>query len=141
MTVISELAKYFDQELQKTLPIVILPNGALGYHNFLIKKLPDNSWGVYNVKNKDLINKYFLKSCALMAAKFYNHNQFQQCHEIKDLDDKYCMHYINTILFKSNIENAPDERYSILEARLYESQHKAEHFKKRISILFKSSFR
>lgn len=141
MTVISELAKYFDQELQRTLPITILPNGALGYHNFLIKKIPNNNWGVFNVNNKELINQYYLKSCALMAAKFYNHNQFHLCHEVKDLDNKYCVHHTNSIMFKFNIENASDEKYSILETRLHESLHKATHFKKRISMLFNSSFR
>jgi hypothetical protein len=141
MTVISELAKYFDQELQRTLPIVILPNGSLGYHNFLIKKLPSNRWGVFNVKSKELINEYYLKSCALMSAKFYNHYQFNLCHEVKDLDNKYWSHYSDNLVFKMNIENAPDEKYAILEARLSESSHKSAHYQKRISQLFKTTFR
>lgn len=140
ISTISELAKYFDQELQKTLPLVILPNGALGYFNFLVKKTPDNLWGVFNVKNKELINSYYLKSCALMSAKFYNHNQFHFCHEVKDLDSKYWMHYNDSVVFRNNIDDSPDERYSIIEARLSESTHKSAYYKRRISILFKTTF-
>ena len=43
---IKELANYFDQELQKKLPINILPNGILSYKNFLVKPLSNNKWGV-----------------------------------------------------------------------------------------------
>lgn len=141
MTVIADLAKYFDQELQKTLPIVLLPNGALGYHNFLIKRLPNDRWGVFNVKSKDLINEYHLKSCALMSAKFYNHYQYHLCHEVKDLDNKYWSHHSDSLVFKITIENASDEKYSIIEARLDESIHKSSYYQKRISKLFKLTFR
>ena len=109
--VIKELAAYFDQELQANLPITILPNGALGYKNFLVKQLPNKNWGVFNVANHDLVNQYYLKTCALMSAKFYNHRQIDKCHEIKDLDNRYWSNYTDAMMFKHNIEKVNSITY------------------------------
>jgi len=138
-TAIKELADYFDQELQTKLPIKILPNGALGYNDFLVKKLPNGDWGVFNVLNKDLINQYYLKSCALMAAKFYNHRQFAKCHEIKELDNRYWSNYSDTLIFKNTIDIS-SEKYHILLTRLEESTYQSDHYQKIISRLFKHTF-
>lgn len=138
--VIKELATYFDQELQANLPITILPNGALGYKNFLVKQLPNGNWGVFNVDNHDLINQYYLKTCALMAAKFYNHRQISKCYEIKDLDNHYWSNYTDTMMFKHNINNVDSDKYPILLTRLEESNFQAELYKNKISVLFKWTF-
>ena len=137
---VKELANYFDQELQSLLPISILPNGALAYKNFLVKQLPTGNWGVFNIKNKDLVNQYYLKSCALMAAKFYNHRQFIKCNEVKALDNSYWSNYSDTVVFKSNINKVSDEKFLILLTRLEESLNQAELYKQRISLLFKWTF-
>lgn len=137
---IKELADYFDQELQTKLPIKILPNDALGYNNFLIKRLSNGNWGVFNALNKDLINQYYLKSCALMAAKFYSHRQHIKCHEIKDLDNNYWSNYSDSLIFKNIIKTAPDEKYLIILTRLEESTNQSDYYKKIISRLFKHTF-
>ena len=66
---IKELAYYFDEELEKKLPIRLLPDGNLIYHSYIIKHLSNGKWGVFNIKTKDMKNQYYLKSCALIAAK------------------------------------------------------------------------
>jgi hypothetical protein len=137
---IKELAKYFDEELQSSLPITILPNGALGYKNFLVKQLPNSNWGVFNVGNTDLVNQYYLKSCALMAAKFYNHKQVVKCYEVKDLDDGYWSNYSDSIIFKNNLVKVNDDKYQILLTRLEESSYQAKLYQNKISVLFKWTF-
>lgn len=137
---IKELASYFDQELQSILPIAILPDGSLGYKNFLVKQLPNKNWGVFNIKNKDLINQYYLKSCALMAAKFYNNRQFTKCQEVKLLDNSYWSNYSDSVIFKNNINKVSNDKNSILLTRLEESSSQAELYKQRISLLFKWTF-
>ena len=56
--VIKEFSEYFDDELQRTLPISVLPDGSLVYKNFLIKQLDNINWGLYNIHSKDLINDF-----------------------------------------------------------------------------------
>lgn len=137
---IKELALYFDQELQANLPITILPNGALGYKDFLVKQMPTGTWGLYNTRNLDLVEEYYLKSCALMAAKFFNHKQVEKRNEIKELDTNYWSHYCDSLIFKNNIDKVSDDRYIILLTRLEESNFQTRQYKNKISILFKWTF-
>ena len=136
---IKELANYFDQELQTVLPITILPNGALGYKNFLVKQLSNANWGLFNVGTQDLLNQYYLKSCALMAAKFYNNIQIANRSEIKELDNHYRLHYTNLLLCKHNIVLVDKNRYPIMLTRMEESSFHTDLCKQKISKLFKSS--
>lgn len=137
---IKELAEYFDKELQMKLPIVLLPNGDLVYKNFLIKKLANNNWGVFNSVNKDLKDQYHLKSCALMAAKAYNHKHFNRCNEIKLLDNNYWSNYSDNLIYKNIIKNTSDEKYPIILTRLEESEFQTCKYKIKISKMFKNTF-
>ena len=137
---IRELAQYFDQELQTKLPITILPNGALVYKDYLVKQLPNNNWGVFNIMNKDLKDQFHLKSCALIAAKAYTHRYFYKCNEIKDLDNSYWANYSDFVVYKNIINKSSDEQYPILLTRLEESDYRANKVKNKISKLFKHPF-
>ena len=137
---IRELAQYFDQELQTSLPISILPNGALVYKDYLVKQLPNNNWGVFNIMNKDLKDQFHLKSCALIAAKAYTHRYFYKCNEIKDLDNSYWANYSDFVVYKNIINKSSDEQYPILLTRLEESDYRANKVKNKISKLFKHTF-
>ena len=139
--VIKEFAEYFDQELQATLPISILPNGSLVYKDLLIKKLDNTGWGVYNMLSKDLINEYFLKSCALVAAKEYYHRHYAKYHNVKLLDNKYASTSTDAAVFKNNIELVTDnEKYAIMLTRLEESLCLSQYYQGLILQLFRQSF-
>ena len=137
---IRELAQYFDQELQTSLPISILPNGALVYKDYLVKQLPNNNWGIFNIMNKDLKDQYHLKVCALIAAKAYTHRYFHKCIEIKDLDNNYWANYSDFVVYKNIINKSTDDQYPILLTRLEESDYRANKVKNKISKLFKHTF-
>lgn len=137
---IKELAFYFDEELDKQLPIKVLPDGTLVYYSYIVKQLSNGSWGVFNIKTKDLKNQYYLKSCALIAAKAYHDHRFNKCSEIKDLDNNYWSNYVDSLIFKKNIKHASSERYPILVTRMEESNNQAEYFKNKIYSLFKLTF-
>jgi hypothetical protein len=137
---IKELAYYFDTELQKQLPISLLPNGSLVYKDFLVKELQNGNWGLFNIQTKDLINQYYLKSCALIAAKSYSSRQFKKCFEIKELDNGYWSNYSDTLIFKQNLKSVKEDRYAILETRLEESTHQSTVYKHKIYSLFKLTF-
>jgi hypothetical protein len=138
---IKEIASYFDQELQATLPISVLPDGSLVYKDFLVKQLDNSYWGVYNIISKDLINEYFLKSCALVAAKAYNNRQYARYHNVKLLDSKYASVSTDYIIFKNNIDLiTDDEKYAIMLTRLEESNSLTHHYQELILRLFRQSF-
>jgi hypothetical protein len=138
---IKEFAKYFDQELQTTLPINVLPDGSLLYKDFLVKQLDNTYWGVYNMLSKDLINEYFLKSCALIAAKEYSNRHYEKYYAVKILDSKYASVTNDTSVFKHNIELVlDDEKYHIMLTRLEESTSLSQYYRQLILRLFRQSF-
>lgn len=139
--IIKEFAGYFDQELQTTLPISVLPDGSLLYNDFLVKQLDNTYWGVYNTLSKDLVNEYFLKSCALIAAKEYNNRHYEKYQSVKLLDSKYASVANDATIFKNNITIETDnEKYHIMLTRLEESIALSRHYKQIILRLFRQSF-
>lgn len=138
---IKELAKYFDQELQATLPVSVLPNGTLAYKQFIIKELANGNWGLYNIHSKDLLDQFFLKSCALMAAKAYSMANLPKYFEVKRLDNRYWANHCDAQVFKHNIKLAKDySKYLILVNRLEHSTELAKFYKAKISQMFRWSF-
>lgn len=139
--VIKEFANYFDQELQTTLPLSVMPDGSLVYKNFLVKQLDNMNWGMYNIDSKDLINQYYLKSSALIASKAYNHRQYEKYYEINDLDKKYAVLSNDKIIFKHNIDLVTDaDKYEILLTKLEESTVQFQFYQHLILRLFRQTF-
>jgi len=138
---LKELAGAFNDELASSLPISVLPNGIIAYKTYIIKQTPNNNWGVYYKNTHVLISEYYLKTCALMAAKAYNCTNMTKFFEIKRLDSQYWANYCDTLVYKKNIKTAKEfERYLILLNKLEHSTDLANHFKTEISKMFKWSF-
>jgi ribosome-interacting GTPase 1 len=139
--IVKELAGQFEAELQKTLPISIQPDGSIVYKQFLIKKNQVGNWILYNKNNKYTLEEYYLKTCALMAARAYSRTDLNKFFEIKRLDDQYWANYSDNQVYTKNIKKAKDfSKYVILLNRMEYSQERAEHFKEQISRMFKWSF-
>lgn len=139
--VIKELAQQFEEELKQTLPISIQPNGNIVYKSYLIKQNSSGNWSLYHLNNKVLIETYHLKSCALMAAKAYDHTNLNKFFEIKQVDNKYWASYSDNQIYQQNIKKAKDfNRYLILLNKLEDSGIRTEQFKEQISRMFKWSF-
>lgn len=139
--VIRELAQQFDAELNKQLPITVLPNGDSVYKDYLVRHLPTGNWGLFNYKTKEKVDEFFLKSCALLAAKAYSHVQIRKFKEIKTLDSRYWANYCDSIVYKHNIKLTKDTgRYLILLDRLENSELLVTQYKGEISRMFKGSF-
>jgi hypothetical protein len=138
---IKELAKELSSELEQKLPLTVLPDGGIVYKQYLVKQIKNGNWAMYNYKDRNLIEQFFLKTCALMAAKAYNNVQLDKFHEIKRLDTCYWAKHCDTQVFKHNIKLAKDfTRYLILLNKLEESELKETHYKEEISKMFKWSF-
>lgn len=139
--IVKELANEFDKELNSKLAIKVLPNGAVVYKDYIVKHLANGNWGVYNIHNKELVSEFFLKSCALMAAKAYYHVQLEKYFEIKRLDNRYWSSHCDAMVYKHNIKTAKDfERYLILLNKLEDSTVQEAFYKEEISRMFRWAF-
>lgn len=136
----NEFSSFFNENFQKALPVISFENGSIKYKNFLIKKLSNQNWGVFDLNSKILKNQYYLKSCALLAAYAYSYRNFNKCTEIKNLDDTYWSNYSDSVIFKHLLNKSSDDNYPILLTRLEESMYKTSLYKNKISKLFKNTF-
>ena len=140
--VLKDLAIQFEADLSKTLPITIQPDGSIVYKDYVIKyNKTTGNWCIYDIATHSLVEQYFLKTCALMAAKAYSKVDLNKFFEIKHLDNKYWSSHSDTVIFKHNIKTAKDlGRYIILLNRLEYSEEQSKHYKETISRMFKWTF-
>lgn len=140
-TVINELAGEFTNEFNSTIKITPLPNGDVMYKEYLIKQTKTRHWAVYHITQKTLIHEFFLKTCALLAAKAYDNLQFGEYQRIKHLDNRYQSHYSDLIVYKHNIKSITDcDNRAIVLNKLEESQARAKEYQHQISVMFKVAF-
>jgi len=138
---IKELAAHFEEDLKKSLPIVVHPNGTITYKEYGIVKLPSGNWGLYNLHSRDLINQFYLRTCAIMAAKAYSTVKLDRFFEIKYLDNRYWSNYSDNQIYRKNIAKAQEfSRYLVLLNKLEHSHERAEFYKSAISRMFKYTF-
>lgn len=139
--VVKALAVQFEEELNKSLPITVQRDGSIVYKGQYIKVKKNGNWGLYNLSNRDQVGEFFLKTCALMAAKAYDRSQMERYLEIKRIDSAYWANYSDSLVFRNNIKKAANfDKYVIMLNRLEESELQSERFKEEISRMFKWSF-
>jgi hypothetical protein len=139
--VIKDLASQFEAELNKSMPVTVRKDGSLLYKNYVIEQNNNNNWALYHAGSNKSIDEFYLKTCALMAAKAYQSTNLNRYFEIKRLDNKYWASYSDNQVYKKNIKTAKDsERFMILLNKLEDSEVQATHFKEAISRMFKWSF-
>lgn len=139
--VIKELASQFEQELNKTLPISIQPNGSIVYKHYLIKTNKQGNWAIYKPGVIDPVGIFYLKTSALMAARAYDKNDLNKVFEIERMDTDYRNNHTDSLVYANNIKKAKDfGRFMVLLNRLEYSQERTAHFQDKISKMFKWSF-
>lgn len=139
--VIKDLASELEQDLKKTLPLAIQPDGSVVYKQYVIRKNKRENWDLIYLSNNDVIDEYYLKSCALMSAKAYDKVNLNKFIEIKLLDSQYWASHSDTQVYQKNIKTAKDfTRYMILLNKLEYSKERADRFQQQISTMFKWTF-
>jgi len=139
--IVKELAGQFEAELNKTLPISIQPNGSIVYKNYLIKTNQQGDWCIHKASVIGPLETFYLKTSALMAARAYDKNDLNKMFEIKHIDTDYKHNHMDSLIFANSIKKTKDfSRYIILLNKLEYSQERTEHFKDKISKMFKWSF-
>lgn len=139
--IVKTLATHFEAELNQKLPVTVRPDGSIVYKDYYIKSKKNGNWALYDIRSRDQIDEFFLKTCALMAAKAYYQTNLEKFMEIKRLDSSYWANQCDNLVFRSNIKKAKDfERYLILLNRLEETELQMSYFKDEISRMFQWSF-
>jgi hypothetical protein len=138
---IKELAQHFEEDLNKSLPISIQPDGSVVYKQYLIKQDKTGSWALVNISSRDVIETFYLKTSAIMAARSYGLTNLEKFFEIKQLDSRYWSNFMDSEVSRKNMAKEPDlSRYIILLNRFENSQQIAEICKEDISRMFRWSF-
>ena len=132
------------EEVKSIMPTVILSDGSVGYHNYIIKKNKIGQWDLMQVgrKYKNYIGTYNLKTSALMAAKHHKNNRVMQTFRIKDLDHRYWASYTDSIHFKELISRTNDlAKKDIYLWRYEQTRDRATYYKGQITQAFNYAFR
>lgn len=138
---LKELASKLEEDFHTSLPITIRRDGSITYKDYYIKQDSDKNWVLYYTKSNDQIDKFFLKTCALLAAKSHWKVDIAKFNSIKQLDGRYWTTHIETQVYQNAMKKAVEyERYQILLNKLELSKDKEVKFKDEISTMFKWSF-
>jgi len=138
---IKELAVQLEEDFKKSLPITVLSNGSIIYKQFVIKPLGSGNWALVNSNSTNIIEEFYLKTTALMAARAYGRVDLNKFFEIKRMDNKYWACHSDLQVYKQNIKNAKDfDRFCILLNKLENSQAESDTYKEKISKMFKWTF-
>jgi hypothetical protein len=139
--VIKELAVHFEEDLNKSMPISIQPDGSIVYKKYLIKQLANKSWGLYHIQSRDLVETFYLKTSALLAAKAYSSTFLDRYFEIKRLDSGYWANFMQSEISRSQLKSPVDlSRYIIILNKFEDSLYETERYKTSISTMFRNSF-
>ena len=138
---IQEIAGEFDAEFKKHMKLAVLPNGAVGYKDYVVKLNKQQNWCICHVTNQNVIDEFKLKSCALLAAKAYDTTSLDRYFEIKELDNQYWASHSNTLNCKRFMnKTTPLDRYIIILNKLEESERREALYKDKITSMFHASF-
>jgi hypothetical protein len=138
---LEDLAIELSHTLDEQLEIRVINKDTLYYKGYLIKKNKSGKWMLYNAANKDVVGDFFLKSCALLAAKAYYKINLNKYNQIKMLDNQYWANYMDCTIYQNNLKTTKDfERYLILLNKFEESTARAGAYKDEISRMFKWTF-
>lgn len=137
---IKELAEHLEREVEQQINVAKLPNGAVGYKHYLIKQTANETWGLYSSKTKDMIEQFYLKSTALIAAKHWDTCNMLGLQTVKQLDRQYWSNHVESMLCRQSMPKTKDfDRYLILLNKLEQSDFLTQHYKDEISRMFKWS--
>lgn len=136
-----KLKKFLDDEFSKNVPVLVLPDKSLVYKNYKIKQNKHGDWELKSATMHDLIGIFKAKTSAVLAAKFYQNNNFNRYNEIKELDRRYSNNSIDATIFKYRLNTTKDtEKKDLYMWRLEIATERAKECKSKITQMFKSNF-
>lgn len=135
-----KLESFLDEELRKNIPVLVLPDKTIVYKKFKIKQDKNDMWGLFHI-NGDNIDTFRLKSSALLAAKYYGADNFNNYNEVKILDSMYSNSASDSVFFRQRYHESKDtEKKELYLCRWDLTKARSEYYKKEISSMFSRVF-
>lgn len=135
-----KLEHYLEEEFKKNIPLLVLNNHTVVYKNYKVKQNKNKTWDLKK-SNGDLIDSFKLKATALLAAKFYDQNNFKKYNEVKILDSQYWSTFVDSSFLKQRYNTTKDyELKDLYYSRWDISNTASEYYKDKISEIFRRSF-
>ena len=130
-----------EQELLNELPIKVNGN-VITYNNYIIKQDKQGYWDLYaNFNGLDLVNKFYLRISAVMAAKQYEKSKMQEFNSILSMDSHYSKLHNDILHFRHQMKKTSDvvkkDNYLF---RLQECYLKLTNIKQEIEKMYRASF-
>jgi len=141
MKISKEQYRMMEQELLNELPIKINGN-VIAYNNYIIKQDTQGYWDLYaNFNGLDLVNKFYLRISAVMAAKQYEKSKMQEFNSILSMDSHYSKLHNDILHFRHQMKKTSDvvkkDNYLF---RLQECYLKLTNIKQEIEKMYRASF-
>lgn len=135
-----KLESFLDEELRKNVPLVVLEDKTILYKRFKISQNKFNMWNLSHL-NGDLIDTFKLKTSAILAAKHYSTDRFNEYNEIKILDSLYWTNSTDSDIFKQRYYESKDlEKKELYLCRWDLTRARTNHYRKEISSKFSRAF-
>jgi len=141
MKISKEQYRMMEQELLNELPIKVNGN-VIEYNNYIIKQDMQGYWDLYaNFNGLDLVNKFYLRISAVMAAKQYEKSKMQEFNSILSMDSHYSKLHNDITHFRHQMKKTSDvvkkDNYLF---RLQECYLKLTNIKQEIEKMYRASF-
>jgi hypothetical protein len=130
-----------EQQLLKELPIKIV-NNVITYNDYVIKQDSQEYWNLYaNFNGLDLVDRFYLRISALMAAKNYEKSKMREFKLILSMDQLYAKLHNDITHFRYQMKKTNDtvkkDNYLF---RLQECYAKISDIKEQIQQMYRTSF-
>lgn len=136
-----QLEQMLEQDLGKLMPVTVLPDKSIAFKNFRVVKSKKGLYELRYLKTNDIIKAFRTKTSALLAAKFYDKNNFLRFNEVINLDERYYNNAVDSEIFQYRIKNTKDvERRDLFQWRYDLTKYRAKAYKEELTRLFKTHF-
>jgi len=135
-----KLERFLEDEFKKKSPLVVLKDKSLVYKQFKIKNDKNKGYTLCYMNN-DVIDTFWLKATAAIAAKNYYNSRFDLYNYIKNLDTEYWTNSIDSLVFEQRYKKSSDLiKKDIYLARYTLTKSRAHRYKEEIASIFTNSF-
>lgn len=136
-----QLEQMLEQDLGKLMPLTVLPDKSVAYKNFRIQKTKTGFYELKYLKTNDSIQRFRTKTSAILAAKFYDKNNFIRYNEVINLDERYYNNSTDSEIFAHRIKTTKDlDRKDLFQWRYEITKHRAKAYKDELTRMFKTHF-
>lgn len=134
-----QLEKIIAEEVKNNSPVTVVNDKLITYKNYQIIQEDDTMWSL--IKHHSTIDRFNLKSSALIAAKCYDYVSLSKLQEIKALDSKYWNNLNDSEFFRARYEGSADlDKKDIYYARWQVTRNRVKFYKNKITQKFKLYF-